>query len=67
MKTEQQIHAQVIASALGKAIVQLDTAIWYAQGKIIPRLRKQRNAMFSELKRLGYEMASPYSSRVKKL
>ncbi len=67
LKTENQIHAHVIASAIAKAITQLDTAVWYAQGKLVPRLRQQRNALFNELKRLGYEMASPDSSRIKKL
>lgn len=67
IKTENQIHAHVIASAIAKAITQLDTAVWYAQGKLVPRLRQQRNALFNEMKRLGYEMASPDSSRIKKL
>ena len=67
LKTENQIHAHVIASAIAKAITQLDTAVWYAQGKLVPRLRQQRNALFNEMKRLGYEMASPDSSRIKKL
>ena len=67
MPVENQIHAHVIASAIAKAITQLDTAVWYAQGKLVPHLRQQRNALFNELKRLGYEMASPDSSRIKKL